>query len=236
MIKKALLLSAGFGSRLKPFTLTRPKCLTLINGKCVLDYWIESLVSSGIDKVYVNTHWLSDAVAQHISNSEWVELITILHEPNILGTAGTIRANQNIFGKENLLVAHADNLINFDIVKFIASLEGRPPEAVMSMLCFRSSQPENVGIVVRDSCNIVREFHEKCDRAEYGNIANAAVYILGGDALNFIYNLSEDNKDLSLHVIPKLIGKIHSVDVCGYLKDIGTPADLLQARSDFFTE
>ena len=69
---KALLLSAGFGTRLKPYTKNLPKCLMKINDKPLLDYWIHALFSSGIKEILINTHYLSKKVEKFIISSKYV--------------------------------------------------------------------------------------------------------------------------------------------------------------------
>jgi UTP-glucose-1-phosphate uridylyltransferase len=53
---RAILLAAGLGTRLAPITDTLPKCLVPINGKPLLDYWIEQLFNAGIERILINTH------------------------------------------------------------------------------------------------------------------------------------------------------------------------------------
>ena len=59
---RALLLSAGLGTRLRPLTLDTPKCLVEIRNKPILEYWIEKLENISADKIIVNTHYLSHKV------------------------------------------------------------------------------------------------------------------------------------------------------------------------------
>ena len=54
---KALLLAAGLGTRLRPLTNTIPKCLVPINGKALLEYWLENLSKVGISEFLINTHF-----------------------------------------------------------------------------------------------------------------------------------------------------------------------------------
>jgi mannose-1-phosphate guanylyltransferase len=57
---RALLLAAGVGSHLYPITTTTPKCLAIINGRPLRDYWLELLFPAGVDRVLINTHWLAE--------------------------------------------------------------------------------------------------------------------------------------------------------------------------------
>ena len=64
---KALLLAAGFGTRLRPLTLTNPKCLMEINGVPILGHWLEKLDNLGCNEVLINTHYLNKKVEDYLA-------------------------------------------------------------------------------------------------------------------------------------------------------------------------
>ena len=83
-----LLLSAGFGTRLRPLTFKKPKCLIEIKGRPILDYWLTNLEKLGVSSTIVNTHYLSEQVNNFIFNKKLNSMeVHISHEPNLLGTA-----------------------------------------------------------------------------------------------------------------------------------------------------
>src|ERR1700722_2511913 len=179
---RALLLAAGMGSRLRPITDTTPKCLVPVHGKPLLDYWLELLFGAGVERVLINTHWLSDKVRDHVALSPWRSLIDLVHEPHLLGTGGTVLANRRYFGEAPFLVAHADNLTDFDVAALIGAHEKRPPGCVMTMLAFRTDDPSSCGILELDSRGVVVGFHEKVANPP-GNLANGAVYVIGPEVV-----------------------------------------------------
>ena len=67
---RALLLSAGLGTRLRPLTLDTPKCLVKIRNKPILEYWIEKLENISVDQIIVNTHYLSHKVDLFLEKSK----------------------------------------------------------------------------------------------------------------------------------------------------------------------
>src|SRR5258707_13083770 len=107
---RALLLAAGIGSRLLPITATTPKCLVVINGRPLLDYWLELLFGAGIERVLVNTHWLAEQVGAYARTSRWASRVDLVHEAELLGTAGTVLANREWFQRPPFICAHADNV------------------------------------------------------------------------------------------------------------------------------
>ena len=64
---KAFLLAAGLGTRLRPVTDTTPKCMLAIDGRPMLDLWLDAFGAAGADEVLVNLHHLPDVVARHIA-------------------------------------------------------------------------------------------------------------------------------------------------------------------------
>ena len=93
---KALLLAAGFGTRLLPLTSTTPKCLVSIGGKPLLQHWLESLAESRqFEKVIINTHYLAEKVGQFFSSYIPPIDVDLSYESKLLGPGALC------FGTEN---------------------------------------------------------------------------------------------------------------------------------------
>lgn len=230
---RALLLAAGLGTRLKPITDTIPKCLVPIHGRPLLDYWLESLFSGNdIERALINTHYLAPVVDAHVARSPWRSRIDLVFEPELLGTGGTLVANRERLGENPVLVAHADNLTDFDVRGFLAFHAARPAKAAMSMLAFRTDAPRTCGILELDGEGLLRAFHEKVQNPP-GNLANAAVYIVEPEITDFAARLGKPFVDLSTEVIPHFIGRIAVMETAGYHRDIGNPESLARAHAEF---
>lgn len=229
---RALLLAAGRGERLRPITDQVPKCLVKIDDRPLLDYWPDLLFNAGIERILLNTHWLAEKVHAHVAASPWRARVDLVHEDRLLGTGGTILANRDWFGSEAFLVAHADNLTDFDVARLISAHRNRPAGCVMTMLAFRTDDPASCGILKLDDQNRVTAFHEKV-RNPPGNLANGAVYIFERDVIEDIARLGRSVVDLSTEIIPNYLGRILSVETGGYHRDIGNPESLQQANFEF---
>lgn len=229
---RALLLAAGLGTRLRPITDTIPKCLVPIQGRPLLDYWFDLLLPAGIERILVNTSYRADQVRGHMTDSQWRDRVDLVHEDVLLGTAGTILRNRDWFMDSPFMVAHADNLTDFDMARFARAHATRPAGCQISMLTFRADAPELCGIVELDSAGIVRAFHEKV-RNPPGDLANGAVYIMEPEVIAFIASLGRPVVDLSLEVVPAFMGRILAVRHDGYHRDIGNVASLEQANRDY---
>ncbi|MGU9982502.1 nucleotidyltransferase family protein [Phreatobacter sp. HK31-P] len=229
---RALLLAAGIGSRLRPVTDTIPKCLVPIHGRPLMDYWLDLLFGAGIERALVNTHYLPDAVRGHVATSPYAARIDLVHEPELLGTGGTLAANRAYFGRESALVAHADNLTDLDVTSLMAAHAERPARVAMTMLAFRTDDPRSCGILDLDERHVVRAFHEKVADPP-GNLANAAVYVVEPEVAEMAAALGRPFVDLSTEIIPQLIGRILAVETHGYHRDIGNVESLRRAHEEF---
>jgi mannose-1-phosphate guanylyltransferase len=229
---RALLLAAGAGSRLRPLTNTTPKCLVPVHGRPLLDYWLDLVFESHIQRALVNTHWLADQVRAHVAASPWRSRVDLVHEDQLLGTGGTILANRDWFGGEAFLVAHADNLTDFNVARLVSAHRDRPAGCLMTMLAFRTDDPASCGILELDRQNRVTAFHEKVENPP-GNLANGAVYVFEPDVIEDIARLGKSTVDLSTEIIPNYLGRILSVETDGYHRDIGSPESLQRAHSEF---
>ena len=218
---KALLLAGGMGTRLKPLTDFLPKCLVPINGRPLIDYWISALVENNITEILVNTHYLSNLVKEYIENSTWKNFIYISYEPDLLGTAGTLLKNRSFFEQHDFLVAHADNMLNFNLNELFISHKNRSKETIATMLTFYTDEPQNCGVVSMDKDLIINAFDEKNPMLKGRLLANAAIYIFSDSIFEYFDNNAESFIDLSLDIIPKLMGKLNGCIHDGDIVDIG---------------
>lgn len=229
---KALLLAAGFGTRLRPLTDSIPKCLVPIHGKPLLAYWLDLLLPNGISRAIINTHYMAAQVEKFSAQSRWRDQITLVYEPELLGTGGTILANRQHFTDGAFLVAHADNLARFDVKAFIARHQTRPSAAAITMMTFDTDTPQTCGIVEENAAGLVTAFHEKKPKPP-GRRANAAVYIFEPEVVETLAALGLERPDISLDLIPRFMGRIATWHNADYLRDIGTPESLAMAERSY---
>lgn len=228
---KALLLAAGYGTRLKPLTNTIPKCLVPINGKPLLEIWLDTLSDAGINEFIINTHYLHDKVQEFINNSRYKEKILLVYEKSLLGTGGTILKNKAFFNdNESFMVIHADNFSVCNYKHFIMSHKEKSESAMMTMMTFVTDSPKSCGIVELNNENIVINFYEKVENPP-SNLANGAVYIFDYEIITILEKLNKENIDLSTEVLPLLLGKINTYFNNQVHIDIGTPSAYIKAQN-----
>jgi NDP-sugar pyrophosphorylase family protein len=118
---KAMILAAGLGTRLKPFTTERPKALVEVEGKPLIAYTLEKFIAAGINEVVVNVHHFADMIEEYLAKNNFGVKIHISDERNrLLETGGgIIKAMPFLNGEESFLVHNVDILSNIDLRKLI---------------------------------------------------------------------------------------------------------------------
>ena len=227
---RALILAAGLGTRLRPLTLSKPKCLVEINKKPILELWIEKLEDINAQKIIVNTHYLSDQVNNFLNKKyKNTTKIEVFHETRLYGTAGTLIANHDLFLNSTGIMIHADNFSNMQLFHLIEAHKNKPSNCLLTMLTFTTDNPESCGIVEVDKKGVVINFHEKIKNPP-GNLANGAVYVFDNNFLDWLITKHPKAKDFSTEVLPLLNGKIFTFHTNLPYIDIGTPEKLQEAR------
>ena len=230
---RALLLSAGFGKRLKPITDRTPKCLVEINGVPIIEYWLNHLEEINCEAVLVNTHYLHKKVEDYLKKRKPRKmLIKEVYEEELLGTAGTLIKNKDFFENKKIIMIHCDNMTDFNLKEFLIADKNKPKDCLMTMLTFNTDNPKNCGVVLTDTEKRITNFFEKVDNPPT-KIANAAIYLF--DDI-FIENLPQKQTnlyDFSKDIIPLFIDKIYTYHTNNYFIDIGTKENLIKAKTIF---
>jgi len=228
---RALLLAAGFGTRLSPLTDKWPKCLMPIGKRPLLAYWLEYVKLMGIEKTLVNLHHHHGIVHDFLNCSIYQERVHSIFEPVLLGTAGTIRSNIEFIGTNTLLLVHADNWSVCDWKSFLTFHHyERPENCPITMMTFSCENPSSCGILELDDMGIVKMMHEKVSEPP-GNLANAAVYLIEPEVVHWILDRPLIS-DFSTEVLPFFMGRIATWHNKVVHRDIGTPEVLVKAQFD----
>ena len=225
----ALLLSAGYGSRISNFVKTKPKCLIKIHKKTILDYWLNILNNKLIDKIIINTHFQSNKIIDFIKCHQLEKKIIISHEKKILGSVGTLLNNKNLLMKYgNFFVAHSDNITSFNFKNFYDFHHKQ--KKIHTAMTFEAKSSQDCGIF-KIKNDRLKYFQKK--KNIYGNIANAAVFIFNKKIFKIISNEKKKIYDISSDMIPKIIDHLNLYHNTNYFRDIGTKKNLLHARKFF---
>ena len=114
---KAMILAAGYGARLRPYTDHTPKPLFSIAGRPLLDVIIGMLQRAGCRSVIINTHHLHHQIEAFIASRNYGIEIATRHEPQILGTGGALKNVADFWDDQALLVINADIIADVDLAE-----------------------------------------------------------------------------------------------------------------------
>jgi NDP-sugar pyrophosphorylase family protein len=118
---KAMILAAGFGTRLRPLTEERPKPLFPVMNRSLLGHWVDQLQSFGADDIVVNVHHLQNHILDAFDPKHWQgSRLHFSREKEILGTAGGIKKAQPFLDGGPFIVANSDILADIDFDRVIA--------------------------------------------------------------------------------------------------------------------
>lgn len=200
-----------------------------INRNPLLEYWLDIARELGTTNVLVNTHYLAYTVQTFLDRPVFKQWVKEVHEPELKGTAGTLRANAQALGDTTVLLVHADNFCQCDFHAFLRFHQTlRPKHCPITMMTFYTQTPSTCGIVELDADGVVIGFHEKVQNPP-GNLANGAVYLLEPDVLRWIRDNPEVT-DFSAQVLPHFIGSIATWHNEGVHIDIGSIEALREAQ------
>ena len=123
-IKTALILCAGYGKRLNPITLTTPKPLLKINEITLLENCVNLIHSLGINKILINTFYLSDKIEEFLKDNKFNLEIKIINDgSDILNTGGGILNMINSSNETDFIIFNPDTVWNENYKKYIEDME-----------------------------------------------------------------------------------------------------------------
>src|SRR5215469_4550957 len=183
-IRKAFLLAAGSGTRLRPFTNDTPKCLLPVRGVPLLEIWLNSCRAAGITEVLINVHAHANKVREFAARKTTEVKLTLVEEAELLGSAGTLAQNREfVKGEEAFFVLYADVLTNIDLREMLAFHGRKKMPATLGI--YQVPDPSRCGIVTSNPDDIIERFTEKPQHPE-SNWAFSGVMVATPQILDLV--------------------------------------------------
>ncbi len=229
---KAMILAAGEGTRLRPLTLTLPKPMVPIVGTPLLERTLLWLAGEGVTEAAINLFHRPQAIPDYFGDSFAGVRLHYFFEDALRGTAGGLKAAQDVFRDAPFFVIYGDNLIQADLRRlahFHTSQGG-----VGTIGLFHHPNPTAAGIVAVEPDGRIARFVEKPSADQvFSDLANAGVYVLDPAVLDAIP--AGAPSDFGRDIFPRLLTDglpLYGALLGGYLQDTGTPGAYRQANWD----
>jgi MurNAc alpha-1-phosphate uridylyltransferase len=236
---KAMIFSAGLGTRFKPWTDSHPKALALVNGKSLLQRNVEYLQAHSITEIIVNVHHFADQIEEAIQQADgWGSKITISDERDVVleTGGGLLKAKDFLLDDGPFVIMNVDILTNLNLSKLIAFYQSRKPLIAFGVTDRKTSR-NFLFDAEKQLCGWRNKTtgEEKISRQHYVYLERAYSCVAVFDPLVFDYikqegkfSLTETYLDLAReHTV---LGYDHSGD---YLVDVGKPESVALAEAIF---
>jgi mannose-1-phosphate guanylyltransferase len=220
---QCIVLAGGLGTRLRPLTLTRPKCLLPILDKTLIEHVILSIPESVGEIILTLGHnymFPESLLAEKFPDRD----IKIVVEEAPMGTGGAVKSLEDRI-KGDFIVLNGDVLSSLDLGKMIRFHKKKKSLGTISL--FAVDDPRAFGVVEIGKGGRINRFEEKPDEP-FSDMINAGTYVLSHRILDHI----PDSKPSSMEreVFMKMARKMHGYPFDGYWNDCGTLESFLEAN------
>jgi mannose-1-phosphate guanylyltransferase len=233
---QAVVLVGGFGTRLRPLTLSTPKQMLPVGNRPMLERVVAHLARHGVDRAVLSLGYRPDTFrdAYPDGTCAGVELHYAV-EPEPRDTAGAIRFAADDAGiTERFLVVNGDVLTDLDVTALVRRHEVAGAEGTLAL--HRVADPSAFGVVPTEADGRVVAFIEKPPRDEAPtDLINAGTYVLEPSVLERIEPDRPVNVERVTFPAIAADGALYAFDGDTYWIDAGTPASLLEANLDLLT-
>jgi NDP-sugar pyrophosphorylase family protein len=229
-LRKAVILCAGYGTRLMPLTADTSKVMLPVRGRPIVEHHILRLAAAGMSDLYVNLHAHAGAIQDYLGDgSRFGVRLHAAVEPSLRGTAGSLLGFRESLD-ETFLVQYGDVYSEIDVGMMRAFHEQN--RAAATLAAHPSSHPEDSDIVEFDCRGRISALHHKPGSRVFGATGNAGCYILEPSALEFVPERGPS--DFVIDVFPAMLRRgcaLFAYHTTDFLFDMGTHDRYEQLRA-----
>ncbi|HEU5209738.1 MAG TPA: sugar phosphate nucleotidyltransferase [Longimicrobiales bacterium] len=231
---KGVIMAGGFGTRLKPLTINRPKPMVPVANRPMMEHIVDLLKAHGVTDLVSILYFQPDHITSYFGDGSdfGVRMQYVTAEADY-GTAGAVRNAAHLLGDERVLVISGDVLTDFDLTEAVQAHEQRGAEA--TILLTSVENPLAFGIVIVDQqTGRIERFLEKPTWGEvFSDTINTGIYLLEPEALRRIPE--KTNFDFSKDLYPQMLrdrAALYGHVAEGYWRDIGNIEEYRRAHDD----
>lgn len=228
MIKEAIILAGGFGTRLKSALSDLPKSMAPVNGRPFLFYVINYLRSQGIEKFIFSLGFRHEVIEAYL-NAEFSTLnFQCLIEKEALGTGGAILASCYKASEQTVLVVNGDTIFKVDIVK--AFIDHNKHHSDCTLILKPMENFDRYGVVELNEDDSIKSFKEK--QFYKRGLINGGVYVLNTE--QFLAEELPSKFSFEKDYLEKYFEtrKIYGTVQDQYFIDIGIPEDYFRVQQE----
>jgi glucose-1-phosphate thymidylyltransferase len=229
---KGLVLSGGFGTRLRPLTYSRQKQLIPVANKPILFYALEDLIEAGVKEIGIIVGPNKEQVMDTVKKVDWDAEIHFIEQEEPLGIAHAIKISEEFLGDDPFVMYLGDNILKEGIVEHVKEFENSDYDG--SILLTRVENPQEFGIAVLNKDKDIVRIVEKPEDPPT-DLAVIGVYMFRSRIFDAVKGISFSKRN-QLEItdsIQWLIDhdcKVKSALVKNWWKDTGKPEDILHAN------
>ena len=228
---KALILAAGFGTRLAPYTDRLPKALFPVGGTPLLGRMIAALKAAGCTGIAVNAHHLAEQIRTYLSKNDFGLPVYVSHEPNILGTGGAIRRLAGFWDNTPFLVVNADILTDIDLGEVYRSHCAR--SAPVTLVMHDHKEFNQVWVDRRDRVMGFERFSDPPPPDHCRKLAFTGIHVINA---GIVERIPEEKFCGIISIYRELLGEGQAINAHvvrnHYWQDVGTPQRFRDAVTD----
>ncbi|UCF88444.1 MAG: NTP transferase domain-containing protein [bacterium] len=230
---KAVVMAGGYGTRLRPLTIKRPKPMMPVAGRPMLEHIVRLLVRHGFRRILMLTYFFPETIEEHFGDGRDFGAQITYHQdpPGGLGTAGAVRGVSEVIDGPFLIIS-GDVITDFDLTH--AWEFHREREEMATMVLTRVHNPLPFGVVITDEDDQVTRFLEKPTWGEvFSDTINTGIYIMEPEILDRIPE--GVSSDFSRDIFPRLLDDgqpLGAYVAQGYWKDVGNAVEYLQLHRE----
>ena len=233
---KAMVLCAGFGTRLRPLTDKVPKPLVPLCGIPLLRFNFALLVNAGVREIVLNTHHLGAEMergAVKLASDLGIALQISREEKHILGTGGGVKRAAAMLGQGTFFLLNGDMIFDLDLTAALTA--HRAAQAVSTMVLAPYPKGATYGSVEVDAAFNVRRVAGRGAASDPALMKThfTGVHIMEPEVLARLP--AEGEADINRTAYVRLIhegARVHGFMQAGYWGDLGNPRSLLKAHLD----
>lgn len=228
MIKEAIILAGGLGTRLRSAVPDLPKCMAPIHGRPFISYVINYLHSQGVERFIFSLGYMHEVIASYIKE-HYSELdLEFIIEEEPLGTGGAIKYSCSKAKSADVLITNGDTFFDIDVEALSGFHADKKADCTLSLKPMQ--QFDRYGVVTLDENERITSFKEK--RFYESGLINGGLY-----ALNVPSFLSEDFPEkfsFEQHYLEAFYGSknMYGCVQDAYFIDIGIPEDYKKAQAE----